>query len=115
MHQRHSKDFLRTYRRSAGFTQCEISRLMGFENRSNLSRVERGKRIPKLEQALRYEFLFGVPIEKLVPGLCDQVLNGLWEDIETQLGACESAKNPKSKRKCDILRAAKDRIESMSA
>lgn len=115
MYHRHSSDFLRTYRRSAGFTQCEITRLMGFENRSNLSRVERGKRIPRLEQALRYEFLFGVPIEKLVPRLCDQVLNGLWEDIQSQIGACDRAKNPKSKRKCDVLRAAQRRIEAISS
>jgi transcriptional regulator with XRE-family HTH domain len=88
---------------------------MGFDNRSHLSRVERGQRIPRLEQALRYEFLFGVPIEKMVPGLCTKVLNGLWEDIQSQLNVCDISAGPKAERKCEILRAAKERIESMSS
>jgi transcriptional regulator with XRE-family HTH domain len=112
MTQRHSSDFLRTCRRSAGLTQSEVTRLMGFQSRTHLSRVERGERIPMLEQALRYEYLFGVPLQKVAPNLCGKALNGLWEDIEDELRFCERRTDPKSRRKYDVLCAAKKRIEA---
>lgn len=115
MSERHSSDFLRTCRRSAGLTQNEVTRLMGFQSRTHLSRVERGERTPMLEQALRYEFLFGVPLEKIAPNLCDKALNGLWEDIEGELRFCERRTDPKSRRKYDVLHAAKKRIEAISS
>ncbi|MGZ5799589.1 MAG: helix-turn-helix domain-containing protein [Burkholderiaceae bacterium] len=112
MTQRHSSDFLRTCRRSAGLTQSEVSRLMGFQSRTHLSRMERGKRIPRLEQALRYEYLFGVPLQKIAPNLCNKALNGLWENIEDELRSCERRTDPKSRRKYDMLSRAKERIEA---
>ena len=115
MYQRHSPEFLRTCRRAAGLTQREVTCLLGFDSRFQLSRVERGEQIPKLEQALRYEYLFGVPITNMVPRLCDQVRNGLWEDIELQLDTCDAAKGAKAKRKYDTLRLAKERIEALNA
>jgi transcriptional regulator with XRE-family HTH domain len=115
MSQRHSSDFLRTCRRAAGLTQGELTRLMGFQSRSHLSRVERGKQAPQLEQVLRYGFLFGVSTEQIVPSLCGKVLNGLWEDIEEVLSGYEAHTDPKSQRKYDILCAAKERIEAISA
>ena len=88
---------------------------MGFQSRTHLSRVERGERPPMLEQALRYEFLFGVPLKKIAPTLCDKALNGLWEDIEEELRVCEPQTDPKSRRKYDVLCAAKKRIEAISS
>ena len=115
MYQRHSSESLRACRRLAGLTQREVTCLIGFDSRFQLSRVERGEQMPKLEQALRYEYLFGVPIKDMVPRLCDQVRNGLWEDIQSQLDACRPAKNRKAKRKYATLCAAKERIETINA
>jgi hypothetical protein len=66
-----------------------------------------------LEQALRYEFLFGVPMGKIAPNLCGKALNGLWEDIEDELRVCERRTDPKSRRKYDVLSRAKERIEAI--
>ncbi len=65
-----------------------------------------------LEQALRYEYLFGVPLQKVAPNLCGKALSGLWEDIEDELRFCERRTDPKSRRKYDVLHAAKKRIEA---
>lgn len=115
MSQQYSSDFLRTCRRSAGLTQSEVTHLMGFQSRAHLSRVERGERNPMLEQALRYEYLFGVPLGKIAPNLCGKTLNGLWEDIEEELRCCERRTDPRSRRKYDVLSAAKKRIEAISS
>jgi transcriptional regulator with XRE-family HTH domain len=115
MYQQYFAASLRACRRSAGLTQRELISLMGLESRFQLSRIERGEHLPKLEQALRYEYLFGVPIKDMVPRLCDQVLNGLWEDIESQLGACDPAKDRRAKQKYETLCAAKERIEALSS
>lgn len=114
MQHRTPYDLLRTYRRSAGFTQDELTRLTGIESRSQLSRIETGKRVPRLEQLLRYEFLFGLSIEKMVPGVCNRVLNGLWEDIQSELASCKGTHDSVVERKCAVLRKAQARIESMS-
>lgn len=114
MQHRTPGDFLRTCRRSAGFTQLELAQLAGFESRSHLSRVERGERNPKLAQALRYEALFNIPLSKVAPRLCEHALNGLWEDIESSLHTCNRSHGPRCNRKCEVLKEAKERIERMS-
>lgn len=88
---------------------------MGFRSRGYLSRIERGKRTPVLEQALRYEFLFGVPFTKIAPDLCSKALNGLWEDIQEELSLCAQRSDPRSRRKYEMLSAVKERIEALGA
>lgn len=114
MQHRTPYDLLRAYRRSAGFTQDELARLAGIESRSHLSRVETGKRIPKLEQLLRYEVLFGISIEKMFPKVCTRTLNGLWEDIQQELDAFRGSHDLAAARKRAILKKAQERIESIS-
>lgn len=70
--------------------------------------------MPQLEQALRYRFLFDLPLEQVVPGLCGRVQNGLWEDLAEMLSNYERRTDPKSRRAYDILFAAKERIEAIS-
>ncbi len=110
MQHRSSSDFLRTCRRSAGFSQAELARLMGFTSRSHLSRIERGLQTPQLEQALRYSLFFGIPVEMVAPRLCQTVRNGLWEDVSTQLEASDS-----QPWKREHLESAKVRIEALDA
>lgn len=97
MHHAYPRDFLRTCRRSAGLSQEELTRLMGFTSRSHLSRIERGKQALQLEQALRYELLFGVPMAKITPAFCGNTINGLWEDIVSETG-CSGRPQQSSRR-----------------
>lgn len=67
------RNYVRTYRRRAAFTQEEISLLVGLVDRTGISRIERGSRLPSLEVALALEALFGVPVAKLFAGTFNQV------------------------------------------
>lgn len=50
-------------------TQEEVAVLLGYEGRSSVSRVERGKQIPTLGNVLALEVLFGVAPKELFPAL----------------------------------------------
>jgi transcriptional regulator with XRE-family HTH domain len=67
------ENYLRTYRRRAGFTQDEIAYLLGGKSGTKTSRYERFRRTPSLETALAYELLFGVPVRKLFAGVYQKV------------------------------------------
>ncbi|WP_041599003.1 helix-turn-helix domain-containing protein [Hahella chejuensis] len=104
---------LRYYRRSNGFTQKEFASLLGFRSRSQLSRVERGKRIPRLDQLLRFRILFGVPMQKLIPTTWTRTLNGLWEDIELMRTTCTKNSDCKQTEKHAFLMHAKEQVETL--
>jgi transcriptional regulator with XRE-family HTH domain len=61
--------YLLSYRRRSGFSQRELSYLLGYQCPSVLSRLEKGKRAPFLLVALAWEILFDVPAAELFPGL----------------------------------------------
>jgi transcriptional regulator with XRE-family HTH domain len=63
------QNYLRTYRRRAGFSQDEIAYLLGAKSGTKTSRYERFRRTPSLETALAYEALFGVPVRELFAGV----------------------------------------------
>ena len=56
------ENYLKTYRRRAGFSQDEIAYLLAARSGAKTSRYERFRRTPSLETALAYEALFGVPV-----------------------------------------------------
>ena len=63
------ENYLRTYRRRAGFSQDEIAYLLAARSGTKTSRYERFRRTPSLETALAYEALFGVPVRELFAGV----------------------------------------------
>ncbi len=46
---------------------------MGLKTVANLSRYERGEKLPKLENALKLEFILGVPIRFIFHELSTQI------------------------------------------
>jgi transcriptional regulator with XRE-family HTH domain len=63
--------YLVSYRRRWGFTQPELSFLLGHRSASVVSRLELGLRQPSLETAFAFEVIFGVPAAELFPSLFD--------------------------------------------
>jgi len=115
MDYRNSPTPLRLCRRAAGFSQAELARIFGLRHSGYLSRIERGKMALKVEQALRYELFFGLPLTKIAPNLCGPVLNRLWEDITATLRADTGNTSRKAEQKRSQLRAALARIESLGS
>lgn len=56
-----------------GLTQRELSPLLCIRHPTQLSRVERGRRVPSLESVLASCVVFGRDIEYLFPGLQDEM------------------------------------------
>jgi transcriptional regulator with XRE-family HTH domain len=67
------QNYLRTYRRRAGFSQDEVAYLLGAASGTKTSRYERFRRTPSLETALACEALFGVPVRELFAGVYQKV------------------------------------------
>lgn len=61
-------NYLRAHRRRVGLSQDEIAFLLGLESRTNVSRHETRTRIPRLDLALGYELILGVPVGELFAG-----------------------------------------------
>jgi transcriptional regulator with XRE-family HTH domain len=52
------KNRLRIHRRSCGLTQKEVAQIIGLTSSAQISRWERGERLPNLTQALRLSALY---------------------------------------------------------
>src|SRR2546426_12199858 len=66
-------NYLRTYRKHAGFSQKETAFLLGCREESKVSRYERRIRHPSLETAIAFRRVFGVAIEELFAGVVEKV------------------------------------------
>ncbi len=99
-------NYLRTYRKRAGFSQDEVAYLLGCQSGAKVSRYERFARQPTLETALACEAIFRTSASELLSGVFQKV-----EKITTKrarLLAQKLAKegpNPVTSRKLEILRA----------
>src|SRR5947199_10723983 len=59
------QNYLRTYRRRSFLSQDEVAFLLGAKTGTRVTRHEGSNRTPKMETALGYEVLFGVPLREL--------------------------------------------------
>lgn len=59
-------------RKKIGLPQKQVAFLLGHKNTTQLSRYERGSRIPSLETALKLESAYNTPVRVLFSGLYDQ-------------------------------------------
>lgn len=66
-------NYLRTYRKRAGFTQNEIAFLLGCKSGTKLSRYEQFNRLPKIETVFACEAIFRVPSRDLFAGIFHEV------------------------------------------
>lgn len=72
------KNYLWIYRKRMGLAQKQAAFLLGHKNTAQLSRYEKGRRIPSLVTALKLEIIYATPVRALFPKLC----NELKEDIQ---------------------------------
>lgn len=72
-------NYLRTYRRRAGFSQDELVYLLGGRGGAKVCRYERGVRLPNLRTALAYEILFRASARELFTGLYRKVEKNVLE------------------------------------
>jgi transcriptional regulator with XRE-family HTH domain len=66
-------NYLRAYRKRAGLTQKEVAFLLGCADAAQVSRYEQNRRLPTLGTALAYRSILGVPLDKLFPGIQQQI------------------------------------------
>jgi transcriptional regulator with XRE-family HTH domain len=59
------------YRRRMGFSQKQVSRLLGQRDTSMVSHYEHGRSLPPLPVALSLEIIYRVPVAFLFPGIYD--------------------------------------------
>lgn len=59
--------YLRTHRKIWGLTQEELASLIGFGSATQISRIENGKRAPRVESALACQVIFGIPPKEMFP------------------------------------------------
>lgn len=67
------ENYLRTFRKRAGFTQGEVAFLLGTGTGTKISRHERAGRDPGLRTVLAYQIIFDVGPEQLFAGMYDRV------------------------------------------
>ena len=65
--------YLRTHRRVWGLTVKELAALIGLKSASHMSRIEHGKRTPKVEVALACQVIFGIPPSAMFPHVYTRV------------------------------------------
>lgn len=61
--------YLRTHRRKWALTQKELAFLLGRKSSTQVSRLEKGKRIPSMDIVLACEVLFGLTPRSFFPKL----------------------------------------------
>ena len=103
-------NYLRTYRKQSGLSQAQLGMLLGDERVSQVSRYERGLRLPDLETVLAYEAIFGVHARDLFAGLFEEIERRTHE--RARLLAEELAQVP-STPEVEHRREAVERIYSL--
>lgn len=100
---RHASGALRTHRRIWGFSQRELSVLLGYASHTEIARIEQGKRAPSIETALACTALFGVSIKELFPQLFDHAERRVCARIsDFDLGLTHHT-TPQAERKRELL------------
>jgi len=75
-------NYLRLYRKKSPLTQSDIAFLLQLTDYSNISRYEKGHRVPNIDLLITYHFLFKVPIESLFELQSNEMLVNLKQRIE---------------------------------
>src|SRR5438128_11820358 len=94
---------LRAYRRTWGLSQRELAEILGFASRTQVSRIEHGKRVPVLETALACSTLFGVSLDELFPQFVAEIEEKLHEKISRLREGSFHTINPMDLRKQELL------------
>ena len=98
-------NYLRMYRKRAGFSQVEVARLLGTLDGAKVSRYERNTRVPTLKTALTYEAIFRTPVSELFAGRFQEAEREATKRakiLSERLGQIEQSK--RVVRKLEVLR-----------
>lgn len=68
-------------RKRRGLEQKQVAYLLDQQSIDQLSRYEQGMRLPSLENALKLEIIYGVPLRILFKELFDELEDSVWQRI----------------------------------
>lgn len=100
----------RKWRRSAGFRQKEIARLLGLNARGQISRLEQGRGSVGLRMAIALEVLTGMNLEEVMPELYEAVEEETLARVTAMLIDIETSKSIDTQKKCTHLKRCQDRV-----
>lgn len=83
------QNYLRTYRRQSYLSQDEVAFLLGVATGTRVTRHEGAQRTPKLETALGYEILFGIPVRDLFAGEAHKVETVIRQRLPELIRRCQ--------------------------
>ena len=66
-------NYIEMHRKRAGLSQAELATLIAVDGPTAIFRMEKGTRIPTLEELLALEIVSGQPIQKLFAGIAESV------------------------------------------
>jgi len=95
--------YLRTYRRQWGFSQRELSFLLGVRDRSVWARYERGQRAPSARFSLGCEVLFNASARDLFPKIQMETEDVLMRRAYVLYERLKQEKTPSAEAKLRLL------------
>ena len=98
--------YLRTHRRVWGLSVRELAALIGIKSSSHMSRIEHGKRHPKIEVALACQVIFGVPPSEMFPHVFTVVEDRVMWNIYQLHSAKEKSTSLEDLRKRELCELA---------
>lgn len=84
-------NYVRTHRKTAGLSQRELGRLLGYGDEGQVPKHEFSRSLPPLLIALSYEIVFRVPVSEIFPGLhevVEQAVERNLAELEEVLRQC---------------------------
>lgn len=100
----------RAWRRGAAFKQKEIARLLGLRSSTQLSRIERGQRVPGLSLAIAIQVLTGMPLEEILRPYYEAVEEETLARVTEMLMHVEGSTHNVTRMKVKHLRSCQDRV-----
>jgi DNA-binding XRE family transcriptional regulator len=107
----HFKSYLRSFRRSWGFTQGELAFLLGFKTGKTVSRIEALKQAPTLIVALYCAVIFNTAPVKLFPGLLSDAEQSVLSRARELYDQLQGEASKGNRIKLDFLEALLARLE----
>ena len=102
--------YLRMHRRSWGFTQRELAKIIGNASSVQISRYENGKRAPSIEIALACQAIFGVAPSIMFPDTYTLVEEEVIRNMGRMDLALQNTINPSDLRKRELFSLALSRV-----
>lgn len=97
------QNYVRSHRLKSGLNQREISVLIGVENRSTVSRIERSLRLPNLEILLALEIVFDEDGQDLFAGVAERVRGEVRDRARALLESLDDRPTKETALKFELL------------